>query len=456
MPHFAITGRLPLSGTVRASGSKNAALPMMAAALLAEEPLHLVRVPRLTDVRTMSRLLGRLGVDVARTGDGALDLTPVDPAPVLAPYRLLRQMRAGFCVLGPLLARRGRAVVSLPGGCHIGHRPVDLHLKGLAALGADLRLKRGYVVAEAKSLSEKGSDPLSQGGLTPFRIGSKRLQGARIELAGPRGPTVTGTANVLSAAVLARGETVITGAAREPEIVDLGRLLTRMGARIDGLGTSTLHIRGVDQLGGAAHEIIPDRIEAATLLIAAAITRGRATVTGVVPGQLTAVLDVLEAAGLHLDVGDGSVSLSAPRPLRPVQVTAEPYPGVPTDVQAQLTALCCLAPGTSTVRDTVFPERFLHVPELARLGAQIDRRGAGVEIEGVNHLTGAPVTASDLRASAALVLAALSARGTTTVHQIHHLDRGYERLDRKLAALGAGIERRRGFAPSVAGAYNVR
>jgi len=417
---FRITGRVPLSGTVRASGSKNAALPMMAAALLAEEPLHLTRVPRLADVRTMSRLLKRLGVEVARTADGGLELTPVDPAPVLAPYRLLRQMRAGFCVLGPLLARRGRAVVSLPGGCNIGHRPVDLHLSGLAALGADLRLERGYVVAKAR-----------------------RLRGARIDLAGPRGPTVTGTANVLSAAVLARGETLITGAAREPEIVDLGRLLRRMGAQIDGLGTSTLRIRGVEQLGGAAHEIIPDRIEAATLLIAAAITGGRATVTGVLPEQLTAVLDVLEAAGLHLDVGEGSVSLSAPRPLRPVQVTAEPYPGVPTDVQAQLTGLCCLAPGTSTVRDTVFPERFLHVPELTRLGARIERRGPVVEIEGVNHLTGAPVTASDLRASAALVLAALAARGTTTVHQIHHLDRGYERLDRKLAALGAGIERGR-------------
>jgi len=433
MAQFTITGRVPLSGSVRASGSKNAALPMMAAALLAEEPLHLTRVPRLTDVRTMSRLLERLGVDVARTGDGRIELTPADPTPVLAPYHLLRQMRAGFCVLGPLLARRGRAVVSLPGGCNIGHRPVDLHLKGLAALGADLRLTRGYVVAEAK-----------------------RLCGATVELTGPRGPTVTGTANVLSAAVLARGETLITGAAREPEIIDLGRLLTRMGARIDGLGTSTLHIRGVDQLGGAAHEIIPDRIEAATLLVSAAITGGRATVTGVIPGQLTAVLDVLDAAGVHLDVGDGSVSISAPRRPRPVQVTAEPYPGVPTDVQAQLTALCCLAPGRSTVRDTVFPERFLHVPELARLGARIERRGPGVEIEGVNHLTGAPVTASDLRASAALVLAALAARGTTTVGQIHHLDRGYERLDRKLAALGAGIERRRGFAPSVAAAYNNR
>ncbi len=393
---------------------------MMAAVLLADGPLVLERVPQLTDVRTMARLLERLGVEVTRSPGNRLRLKTVDPAPAVAPFRLLRRMRAGFCVLGPLLARRGRAVVSLPGGCNLGHRPVDLHLAGLAALGADLRVDRGYVVARAR-----------------------RLTGAPVDLIGPRGSSVTGTANVLSAAVLARGETVIRGAAREPEIVNLGHLLVKMGGRIDGLGTSTLRIRGVDQLGGAAHPVIPDRIEAATLLVAAAMASGRATVAGIVPEQLTAVLAVLDAAGAAVDVGDESISLCAGRALRPIRVVAEPYPGVPTDVQAQLTALACLAGGRSTITDAVFPERFLHVAELCRLGARIERGRAVALVDGVERLAGAPVVASDLRASAALVLAGLAARGTTTVHHIHHLDRGYERLDEKLASLGAKVERRR-------------
>ncbi|MBN2476099.1 MAG: UDP-N-acetylglucosamine 1-carboxyvinyltransferase [Pirellulales bacterium] len=419
MAHFKITGGTPLHGVVAASGSKNAALPMMAAALLADGPVRLQGVPRLDDVDTLSLVLRELGMHVGRHGDDELLLETIDPTPTRARYELVRRMRASFCVLGPLLARRGRAVVSLPGGCNIGDRPVDLHLKGLAALGAGLRLRRGYVVAEAP-----------------------RLRGATIDLVGPRGPTVTGTANVLTAAVLAKGTTVIGGAAVEPEIVDLGNFLNALGARIEGLGTSTLRIDGVKQLGGTTHRVIPDRIEAATLLLAAAITRGSATVRDAVPDHLTAVLDALRTAGFQIELGDDRVTISAPGRPRPLAITARPYPGVPTDVQAQWTALLCLAPGRSTVQDTVFAHRFLHVAELNRLGARIEHRNATAAITGVDHFTAAQVTASDLRASAALVLAGLAAEGETTVRRVHHLDRGYERLDEKLGRLGARIERR--------------
>ncbi len=418
MDVFRITGGTPLHGTVRASGSKNAALPMMAASILADGPVRLERVPRVTDVDMLSRVLRRLGMDVAWTADDRLLLKTVDPTLVHAHYDLVRRMRASFCVLGPLLARRGRAVVSLPGGCDIGDRPVDLHLKGLAALGAQLRLERGYVLGRAR-----------------------RLVGTKIHLSGPRGPTVTGTANVLSAAVLAKGESTITGAAVEPEIVDLGSFLGSMGARISGLGTSTLRISGVDQLGSTTYRVIPDRIEVATLLLAAAITRGRATVTGVVPEHLAAVLEMLRAAGSQIEVGADCVTLTAGGPPRPIDITAQPYPGIPTDVQAQFTALAALAPGRSTVGDVVFPNRFMHVAELNRLGARIRRCGSTAIVTGVGHLSGATVTACDLRASAALVLAGLAAEGQTIVRRIQQLDRGYQRLDRKLNRLGAQIER---------------
>jgi UDP-N-acetylglucosamine 1-carboxyvinyltransferase len=417
---FKMIGGTPLSGTVRAGGSKNAALPMMAASILAAEPVRLDGVPHVADVDTMSRLLAQLGMDVGRTPDGGLRLETADPTPVRASYRLVRRMRASFCVLGPLLARRGKAVVPLPGGCNIGPRPVDLHLKGLAALGADLRIEHGHVVARAP-----------------------RLVGTTIRLAGPRGPTVTGTANVMTAAVLARGVTIITGAAREPEIVDLGNMLNRMGARIAGLGTATLRIRGVEQLHGATYRVIPDRIEAATLLLAAATTRGRVTVVDALPEHLGAVLDALRAAGLEVDVAHDRVTLAAAGPLRPVDITARPYPGIPTDVQAQWMALLSVIPGQSTVRDLVFPGRLMHVAELNRLGARIEVRDGAAVVEGVERLTGAQVTASDLRSSAALVLAGLAAQGKTIVHHVHHLDRGYERLDEKLARLGAHIERDR-------------
>ena len=418
MSHFRILGGQRLCGTVRAGGSKNAALPMMAAAILADGPVRLEGVPRLADVDTLSLLLGQLGIEVRRAEDDAIVLRTVDPQPVRADYELVRRMRASFCVLGPLLARRGKAVVSLPGGCNVGPRPVDLHLAGLVALGADLRIEHGYVIAQAE-----------------------RLVGTTVSMAGPRGPTVTGTANVLSAAVLAEGRTTITGAAVEPEIVDLGRFLNSLGAKIDGLGTPALEIDGVRRLTGGCHAVIPDRIETATLLLAAAITRGQVTVAGAVPGHLDAVLEKLGQAGCRIAVEDDRITLAADGRPRPLEITAEPYPGVPSDVQAQWMALLSLADGRSTVRDLVFRSRFLHAAELNRLGARIELGDAAAAVQGVGGLTGAEVTASDLRASAALVLAGLAAQGETLVREIHHLDRGYQRLDEKLNLLGADVRR---------------
>jgi len=418
MSHFRILGGQRLCGTVRAGGSKNAALPMMAAAILADGPVRLEGVPRLADVDTLSLLLGQLGIEVRRAEDDAIVLRTVDPQPVRADYELVRRMRASFCVLGPLLARRGKAVVSLPGGCNVGPRPVDLHLAGLVALGADLRIEHGYVIARAD-----------------------RLVGTTVSMAGPRGPTVTGTANVLSAAVLAEGRTTITGAAVEPEIVDLGRFLNSLGAKIDGLGTPALEIDGVRRLTGGCHAVIPDRIETATLLLAAAITRGQVTVAGAVPGHLDAVLEKLGQAGCRIAVEDDRITLAADGRPRPLEITAEPYPGVPSDVQAQWMALLSLADGRSTVRDLVFRSRFLHAAELNRLGARIELGDAAAAVQGVGGLTGAEVTASDLRASAALVLAGLAAQGETLVREIHHLDRGYQRLDEKLNLLGADVRR---------------
>lgn len=413
-----IQGGRPLEGVVQVGGAKNAALPIMAAALLAEEPVCLQRVPCLTDVDTLSSVLQRLGMAVQHDGTGGLTLATLNPRPYHTGYAHVRRMRASFCVLGPLLARRRRAVVSLPGGCHIGPRPIDLHLKGLMALGADVRIERGHVVARAS-----------------------RLRGARIDLAGPCGPTVTGTANVMSAAVLARGVTTITSAAIEPEIVDLGLFLNRCGACIEGLGTSSLTIRGVEHLGGAVHEVIPDRIEAATLLMAGAITGGQVTVAGANDTQLETVLDELDAAGHHLTSNSESVSLYAGSSVRPRDIIARPYPGVPTDLQAQWTALLSLSGGTSRVIDMVFPQRFQHVAELQRLGANVRVDSGSVVIRGVRAFEGAPVRATDLRAGAALVLAGLAAEGETTVSGLMHLDRGYEGLDRKLAQLGAVIRR---------------
>ncbi|MFQ5732644.1 MAG: UDP-N-acetylglucosamine 1-carboxyvinyltransferase [Planctomycetaceae bacterium] len=423
MDMFVIEGGAPLRGRVAVGGAKNAALPVMAAALLADGPVRLHGVPQLVDVATMTRLLQSLGVRVHRR-DGAgpklspLTLDVVDSAPHVADYDLVRRMRAGVCVLGPLLAKRGRAVVSLPGGCNIGDRPIDLHLKGLRALGADVRIERGYVIAEAR-----------------------RLRGADIELGGPSGSSVTGTCNVMSAAALAEGRTVIESAAGEPEVVDLGEFLNRMGAKIAGLGTSRLTIEGVERLRGTDHTVIPDRIEAATLMIAAAMTQGDVVVESLRRDHVAAVTEVLRQMGARCDEHGGGIRVTASARPRPVRIVAEPHPGIPTDVQAQLMALCCVADGDSVVTDRVFPDRFMHAAELNRMGARIRRDGPSAIVSGVRRLSGARVMASDLRASAALVLAGLAAEGTTAVKRIYHLDRGYERLERKFAALGASVRR---------------
>jgi UDP-N-acetylglucosamine 1-carboxyvinyltransferase len=418
MDMFVLQGGVPLRGTVPVSGAKNSALPLMAAVLAAEGRSVLRHVPRLVDVETLSLLLQTLGVQLHRDDDDALTLEVIDDRPHVADYELVRRMRAGFCVLGPLLARRGRACVSLPGGCNIGDRPIELHLKGLRALGAEIAIEHGYVVATAK-----------------------RLRGAHVDLRGPFGSTVTGTCNVMAAATLADGTTTIESAACEPEVVDLGEFLNAMGAQISGLGTPLIRIEGVSRLEGTQHTVIPDRIEAATLMLAAAITGGHVTLTGVRPDHLTNVLQKLRQIGVALTVGSDTIEVRADNPLRPVDCVALAYPGLPTDVQAQLTALLSTVPGMSVVTDKIFPDRFMHSSELARMGARIRREGNSAIIDGVDRLSGACVMASDLRASAALVLAGLAASDTTVIRRIYHLDRGYERLEAKLATLGAHIVR---------------
>lgn len=433
MDMFVIEGGAPLRGTVRSGGAKNAALPIMAASLMADGPVTLQDVPELVDVRTLARLLETLGVQTARNDDQSLCLEVIDDAPVVADYELVRRMRASICVLGPLLARRKKAVVSLPGGCNIGDRPIGLHLKGLRALGAEIRIEHGYVVAEAE-----------------------RLRGANIFLGGSFGSTVTGTCNVLAAAVLAEGTTTIESAACEPEVADFGNFLNAMGARIEGLGTPFLKIEGVDSLSGTQHTVIPDRIEAATFLIAAAMTRGEVTVENVCPAHLSAVIEKLREVGVTLDIQPEAVAASRAsvtvRPggsLKATECSALPYPGLPTDVQAQFMALLSLCEGNSVVTDKVFPDRFLHVPELVRLGASIYREGPSAIISGVKQLRGACIMASDLRASAALVVAALAAEGSSVIRRIYHLDRGYERLEERLIALGANVRRVKDEAENV-------
>ncbi|MCA8993349.1 MAG: UDP-N-acetylglucosamine 1-carboxyvinyltransferase [Planctomycetaceae bacterium] len=418
MDMFVVQGGRSLSGSLRVSGSKNASLPIMAATLAVDGVVNLANVPNLADVRTLARLLEQLGMHVHRSDGGGLRLQTISASTSVADYDLVRTMRASVCVLGPLLARRGWACVSLPGGCQIGHRPIDLHLRGLAALGAELWTERGYVFGRCS-----------------------RLRGARIPLSGVQGSTVTGTCNVLSAAVLAEGTTVIEGAACEPEVVDLANFLNACGARITGQGTPELTIDGVDALHGCDYEVIPDRIEAATLLTAAAMTRGTLSLSGVVAEHLEVVLQVLRDVGARIELEEDSIRLTGPDVIQPAEVTAVPYPGFPTDTQAQLMALLSLAKGRSVVKDCVFPDRFLHVSELCRLGAKIQREGNTALIEGVPYLSGANVMASDLRASAALVLAAVAARDESTIRRIYHLDRGYEQLECKLNQLGASVTR---------------
>ncbi len=374
MDVITIGGGRPLRGAFTAAGSKNAALPIMAACIMADGPLALEGVPQVTDVDTLALLLGHLGVEVKRHTDGRVHLQTIELSRITADEELVGRMRASFCVLGPLLARRKQAIVPLPGGCRIGPRPVDLHLRGLAALGATIRIDNGFVLAHAKA-----------------------LHGATIDLTGPLGPTVTGTANVLMAAVLARGETLIRGAACEPEIIDLGEFLISLGARIDGLGTPNIRVIGVDQLGGGEYQVIPDRIETGTLLAAGAITGGDVTVRHCRPDHLAAPLAYLGESGCTIETGPDWIRASAPPRLRPFHLMALPYPGVPSDLQAQFMALAAVADGTSTIADAVFPERFAHVTELRLLGAQIKHRGAIAIVEGVDELNGGDVTASDLR-----------------------------------------------------------
>ncbi len=419
MDCFQITGGRRLKGTVSIAGSKNAALPIMAASILTDGPTRLKGVPDLSDIRHLSFLLEKLGVKVHHHDGGDIALVVEDEMNCHAEYDLVRKMRASVCVMGPLLAKRGRAQVSLPGGCNIGYRPVNLHLQGLEALGADVELIGGDIHLKAK-----------------------KLKGCEIFLGGPFGSTVLGTANVMMAAVLADGTSVIECAACEPEVVDLANYLNACGARISGHGTPRITIEGVDGLRGCEYTIIPDRIEAGTYMIAAAITNGDVKLANCRLDHLLAFVDRLRAIGVHVDrTPDGLVTVSSARRLEPVTVTTQPYPGFPTDLQAQIMALLCLADGNSVITEKIYPDRFVHVAELTRMGAILRKEGPTVIVQGVKNLVGAPVMASDLRASAALVLAGLVAKGKTNVSRVYHIDRGYDKIEQRLAALGADIRR---------------
>jgi len=415
---FEITGGNRLKGTVPISGAKNAALPIMAACIMVEGETVLHNVPDLADVRQLLVLLERLGVSCERDQSGALRLRVEDEMNTHAEYELVSKMRASVCVMGPLLARRKSARVSMPGGCVIGDRPIDLHVKGLEALGAESELVYGDVLLKAK-----------------------KLKGAEIFLGGPFGSSVTATANVMMVATLTEGRTVIASAACEPEIVDLANFLNACGAQIRGQGTPQIVVDGVDGLTGTEHKIIPDRIEAGTYLIASAITNGDLTLEGARIDHMLAVVEQLRQVGAMIERSDKGVVVSSSRRLEPVQITTQPYPGFPTDLQAQTMALLSLADGNSMVTEKIFPDRFLHVAELNRMGARLRKEGPTVIIEGVKKFVGAQVMASDIRASAALVLAGLIAKGKTQLHRVYHIDRGYERIEEKLAAVGANIRR---------------
>jgi len=416
MESLLIKGGVPLHGEVNVSGAKNAVLPILAATLLTSEPCVIHGVPELSDVGFMGEILKSLGAEVRQEGD----TITVRAAKVkgVGDYDLIRKMRGSICILGPLLGRLHRARVSLPGGCIIGPRPIDLHLKGLRELGARITIEEGYV-----------------------RACAPRLAGTDIFLGGRVGPTVLGTANLMMAAVLAEGVTTIQSAACEPEVVDLADFLNAMGARISGLGSPTLTITGVSELHGVEHRVIPDRIEAATYAIAAAATHGEVTLLGARPDHMHAVLDKLREAGVKVERRGTALTIRRGGRLKPVDVTTLPYAGFPTDVQAQMMALMTLTPGISIITERIFESRFMHVSELTRLGADISIEGPSAIVKGGRPLSGAPVMASDLRASAALVIGGLAAKGATQVKRIYHLDRGYERLDDKLRKLGARVER---------------
>ncbi|MFI5377972.1 MAG: UDP-N-acetylglucosamine 1-carboxyvinyltransferase [Tepidisphaerales bacterium] len=430
MDSFLIHGGTRLKGKIEVSGSKNSALPLMAACLMTDEKTTLRGVPRLSDIDCMIKLLTDLGCHIQRhdssnssTGgpplDGPLDIQVTSEEKHEAPYKIVKEMRASICVLGPLLAKRKRAVVSMPGGCAIGDRPIDLHLRGLRKLGVEFHTEKGNIVGEVRG----------------------QLKGCRMYLGGTMGPTVLGTINVMCAATLAEGETVLVGAACEPEVVDCANLLNSMGASISGQGTPEIRIEGVEHLAGVEHRVIPDRIECGTFILAAAITNGEIELRNCNLDHLIAVNDLLEEVGVRIERENGTIFVSSNRRLNPIEVTTQPYPGFPTDLQAQLMALVCLADGMSVITERIFPDRFLHVGELNRLGARIRKDSSTAVIQGVKEMSGARVMASDLRASAALVLAGLVGKGRTVIDRVYHIDRGYEKIEQKLNAVGAHIER---------------
>ncbi|SMH57944.1 UDP-N-acetylglucosamine 1-carboxyvinyltransferase [Azospirillum agricola] len=424
MDKIRIRGGRPLNGSITVGGAKNAALPLMTASLLSDETLTLTNLPILADINTLCNLLLQHGVAIHMAGAGgdcagrAVDFTARDVTNTTAPYDLVRKMRASVLVLGPLLARCGEAKVSLPGGCAIGARPVDLHIKGLEAMGADIRIEGGYIVAKAPA-----------GG----------LRGA--EYVFPK-VSVGATENLLMAATLAKGTTILVNAAREPEVTDLAECLVKMGARITGIGTDRLVIEGVDRLHGARHMVVADRIETGTYAMAAAMTGGRLDIMNTRLDLIKAAVKALAPAGVAFEEIENGIRVSrANGELHGVDVMTEPYPGFPTDLQAQMMALMCVASGAAMITETIFENRFMHAPELTRMGARITVHGSSALVRGVERLTGAPVMATDLRASVSLVLAGLAAEGETVVNRVYHLDRGYERVEEKLAACGADIER---------------
>jgi len=419
MDKLIVHGGTTLEGSINISGSKNASLPILAATLLTEDDCIIRRVPDVSDTNYMIQILGALGADVERSS-GTVRITCTKIADT-APYELVRRMRASICVMGPMLARLGRAVVSLPGGCVIGDRPVDLHLKGMEALGAKIDIKGGDITLTAK----------------------KGLKGARINLSGSHGPTVLGTDNVMMAATLAKGTTVIEDAAAEPEVLDLANFLNAMGAKITGAGTRTITIEGVSALHGVEHTVIPDRIEAGTFMAAAALAGDGVTLKRVNRDHLKAITAAIVASGHTVEFNKAGTQCTVHRgdKLQGVDLETAPYPGYPTDMQAQMTALLATTPGISVIKDTIFPQRFMHCAELKRMGADIKVDNGTAVVHGVKKLTAAPVMASDLRASAALVLAGLTAKGSTTISRLYHIDRGYEHIDEKLLMLGAEVER---------------
>ena len=414
-----IRGGNQLTGQVEVSGAKNAALPQFAAALLSEQETILENVPDLSDIRFMAEIISHLGADISKIGPSSWKIHPqkIQPDP---PYELVRKMRASICLLGPLVARIKKAKVPMPGGCVIGHRPIDLHLHALQEMGAKISLNQGIVEVDGSA-----------------------MKAGNLFIGGRHGSTVTGTANAIMAAVLTPGTTTLDGAACEPEIVDLCSMLNKMGAKISGAGSHLLSIDGVNHLNGCVHRVIPDRIEAATYIMGAAITRGKIQLNGIESSHLGAFSKVMRESGVHLDSSkNGKLDVHTdPNGLSPFEIITLPYPGFPTDLQAQACALACTIPGLSILTERVYPSRFMHIPELLRMGATVSLEGANAIIKGGRQLSGAPVMASDLRASAALILAGLAAERETWVHRIYHLDRGYEFMDKKLRKLGADVER---------------